>query len=182
MDREEEFSELYYENYDSIRKYVSSMMGQGFMADDIVQETFLEAWRKYDIVRKHPNKGGWLMRTACFKMRNLNKKVQRQEVVPLEENLAEGAREEYGYEMKELELFLDTVLNEEERVRFRRFYLWGYTAEELSMLEGITENNARVRICRLLNKLRKEIMAVSFLVLAANKCITEFLIWGRDML
>ena len=36
MDKDTEFSKLYKEHYESIRKYVKAMLGEGFLADDIV--------------------------------------------------------------------------------------------------------------------------------------------------
>ena len=179
MDKDTEFSKLYKEHYESIRKYVKAMLGEGFLADDIVQETFLEAWRKYDIFRVHPNQIGWLMRTACFKIRNLRKRLSRRDEISLDEKLPEIAREDYSLEMKELEIILEKALNDEERLRFRRYFLWGYPVAEMSKLEGITENNMRVRICRLLNKLRREIKAVSLFSLTLAGILGELclLMW-----
>ena len=119
------------------------------------------------------------MRTACFKIRNLRKRLSRRDEISLDEKLPEIAREDYSLEMKELEIILEKALNDEERLRFRRYFLWGYTVAEMSKLEGITENNMRVRICRLLNKLRREIKAVSLFSLTLAGILGELclLMW-----
>ena len=43
MDKDTEFSKLYKEHYESIRKYVKAMLGEGFLADDIYRKLF---WRR----------------------------------------------------------------------------------------------------------------------------------------
>lgn len=175
MNRDEEFSKFYSENYEIVFRYVYSMLGESFISEDIVQDTFLEAWRRFDIIRSHPNRVGWLMRTACYKMRNISRREKRRETIPYDENLEEAAKEDSGYVERELELFLEKTLNEEERTRFRRYFLWGYTVEEMSDLEGVTKNNIRVRICRLMNKVKEKILAVCFMALMLGNIIVVIL-------
>lgn len=165
MDRDKEFSKFYSENYEKVYRYVKAMLGEGFLAEDIVQDTFLEAWRKYDSIRNYSNKSGWLMRTACLKMKNMNRRAERRLNVALDETMMETAKEDKGYAIKELELFVKKILNEEEQIRFRRYFLWGYSIDKMAVLEGVTQNNARVRICRLVNKLREKILAICFMAL-----------------
>lgn len=177
MDKNPGFSEFYCEHFNDVYKYVKYILGDNFIAEDITQETFLEAWRKYDIITEHPNVMGWLMRTARYKMRNMNKKMCNNELTSLDESQTDIAREENGFAMKAFELFLEAVLDKEEQTRFRRYYIWGYSSEEICELENITEINARVRISRLYNKLKKELEAVSLVIFAAGGVLAEICVW-----
>lgn len=171
MDKDKEFSKLYQENYEILYNTLRFTYDSGQLAEDVVQETFLEAWKKYNILCSHPNTRGWLMKTACLKMRNVRKKMQMHEVPLSEENLLEKGNGECdsGFEIKEMNLFLDAVMTSEERRRFKRYYIWGYSPKELAALEGVTENNVRVRISRLLKKLRREVLAGCLFCLAAGE-------------
>lgn len=157
MSREEQFSKLYNEHYISLYKAVVSVMGRGFWVEDIVQDTFLEAWKKYEQLQNHPDIAGWLFRTARFKIQNFYRKMEHQELLFQEAELPEKGAAEWGYEIKELELTLSESFTKEELLLFRRYYLWGYTLCELSSIHHISENNARVRISRLNSKLRREL-------------------------
>lgn len=79
-------------------------------------------------------------------------------------------------------MILEKTLNEEERLRFKRYYLWGYTIPEIARLEGISENNARVRISRVIHKLRKEILAVSFLSFAMSGMLENLCMLVKDFM
>ena len=58
------FEELYRSEYDNIKRYVRRMITDGNGIEDIVQETFVEAYRKISFLRTHPNVPGWLRVTA----------------------------------------------------------------------------------------------------------------------
>ena len=58
-----------------------------------------------------------------------------------------------------------------------------FPAEELAEhLEGISENNARVRISRVIHKLRKEILAVSFLSFAMSGMLENLCMLVKDFM
>ena len=181
MDKEAEFVKMYEEHYKTVQRYVKTILGSSSFAEDVVQDTFLEAWRKFDIIREHPNQGGWLIRTACYKIRNIRKRFNRLETISLDDGV-EPSREDYALETKELDVILEKTLNEEERLRFKRYYLWGYTIPEIARLEGISENNARVRISRVIHKLRKEILAVSFLSFAMSGMLENLCMLEKDFM
>lgn len=157
VEKKKKFSEWYTENYDTVRKYAAVVMREGSLAEDIAQDTFLEAWNKFEVLRNHPNVKGWLIKTAYFKVNNLIRKRSRAEQLTFGNGHPEGVWEEQGYRVKELELVLKAWLSMEEKKRFERVFLWGYSAADVAVLEGITENNARVRISRLTKKLSRNI-------------------------
>ena len=157
LEKRNKFSEWYSENYESVCRYAAVVMGERSMAEDIAQDTFLEAWNKFEVLRTHPNVKGWLIKTAYFKINNLIRKRSRTERLSFGNGQPDGMREEQGYRGKELEMALKAWMSLEEKKRFERVFLLGYSAADVAVLEGITENNAKVRISRLTKKLSRNI-------------------------
>ena len=66
-------------------------------------------------------------------------------------------RNEDGYGKAELDIILLKGLSEEEKRRFVRYFVCGYTISEMAELEKISENNMSVRISRLRDKIAQNI-------------------------
>lgn len=60
-------------------------------------------------------------------------------------------------ENQELDLVITKGLTEEEKNRFHKYFLHGYSISELAQLEKISENNMSVRISRLRSKIAQNI-------------------------
>lgn len=71
------FNELYQENFWKLKRYALTCMNEN-QAEEVVQDTFLEATQKIDILMTHENAGGWLMSTLKNKIRNWQRKNQRE--------------------------------------------------------------------------------------------------------
>ena len=94
--RDNYFNELMKKTYDKIYTFVGKGCGDREFVEDVVQETFYEAYRKIDILMVHPNQMGWLYETAKNKRMKLGKK--RGEFYLLEgevDNLGAENAEEY---------------------------------------------------------------------------------------
>ncbi len=127
------------------------------MVEDIVQDVFLEAVKKYDSFITHSNPVGWLCQTANYKIMEYERLLQKLHTVCLDE--LEYMEDEYadGFMEIELKLLLDASMTAEEKLRFYRFFLWGWTVEEIAEAEGVTVNNMRVKLSRLKKRLLQEI-------------------------
>lgn len=68
--RHEIFSEIYTANRPKLLHFANKNESCRRVADDLVQDTFHDAWRKFDTLMHHENIGGWLMQTLKNKMRN----------------------------------------------------------------------------------------------------------------
>ena len=91
MNKEEKdryFNELMEKAYDKIYIFASKGCSNREFAEDIVQETFLEAYRKADILIDHPNVMGWLYTTVKNKMMKMGSK--REEHCLLDEAFKSG--------------------------------------------------------------------------------------------
>lgn len=156
MDKESAFKRFYIQNYDKLFSYVNGMLCAEHISEEVVQETFLEAWRKFEKLQGHPAPRGWLFQTAEYKVRNLTRKMKRRKLISFEQ--LEAVPEENRLDMKEWMLVLEKELTDEEQQWLQRYYVVGYSARELAALEGITENNFRVRLNRMLKKIRERMV------------------------
>ncbi|MBR1930456.1 MAG: sigma-70 family RNA polymerase sigma factor [Lachnospiraceae bacterium] len=148
----ESFTVFYKEHYDELCRYVEKRLLQKDFTEDIVQDTFTVAWQKYDRLLVHPNQVGWLKLVAKYKIHEWERTLQH--TVQMDEGWMKMGREEMEYRRKELELLLHQTFSKQELKRFERHFVWGFSHREMAKLEGITEANMRVRLCRMREKIR----------------------------
>ena len=156
-EKQKVIAQAYAENNESLRTYVRACVSGADVAEDIIQEVFVEVLRRYDVFIEHPNQIGWLYVTARHKMQEYEKRCRRSRIAEgdIEEEFPEIGERDKGYLYSELYHSIQSILTPEEMTRFKRYFLWGYTVEEMAEWEGVTVNNMRVRITRLRRKLRK---------------------------
>lgn len=145
--------------YEKIYTFIDRRQADKDFVEDVVQETFLEAYRKAEVLMEHPNQLGWLYITARNKMLKLNsmKKdlcfFEDGEAVYLE-NLR---KEDEQYGEIELEEAIKATVGEEEYHMLRDYCLGGYSSEEMAEKYGLESGNLRMRVSRLKKKLRKNL-------------------------
>lgn len=71
------FNQLYQENLWKLRRYALTCLNEN-QVEEIVQDTFFEATKKIDILIAHENPGGWLMDTLKNKIRNCQRRNQKE--------------------------------------------------------------------------------------------------------
>lgn len=174
-DDEGEFSKLYREYQPFLLRYVSAVVRDKTLAEDIVQETFCEMLDQFEKFRNHPNQRGWLVKTAGYKMREISRKMSSNELVPLQEDIIQPIKNDIGYEMKELEIVMSEVFDENEREYFLKYYLRGYSVKELAAMEGVSENNMRVRLYRLKEKLSRLMNPVFIICVTINYVFIQWI-------
>lgn len=86
--RHEIFNEIYTANRSKLICFANRNENCRRIADDLVQDTFHDAWRKFDTLIYHENNGGWLMQTLKNKMRN-HIRDKRHVEIALVEDMAE---------------------------------------------------------------------------------------------
>lgn len=169
------FEDLYRSEYENIRKYVSRMVTDSNGIEDIVQETFYEAYRKITELRVHPNVPGWLRVTAKNK---IMKWEDKQKKYSLDfEFLLKNAENKNGraddFKMVEAYSTVRKVLSEEELEILRCYYEYGYTSQEMAKRLGVTETCFKVRILRMKQKIKNSLQLPLFL--CAGELILELL-------
>ncbi len=149
--------ELMEATYERIYTFIDRRQADKDFAEDVVQETFLEAYRKAEVLMDHPNQLGWLYITARNKMLKLNSRkrdfcfFEDGEAIYLE-NLR---KEDEQYGEIELEEAIKATVGEEEYHMLHDYYLGGYSSEEMAEKYGLESGNLRMRVSRLKKKLRK---------------------------
>ena len=160
------------ESYEKLYIFISrGSVHKGF-AEDVVQETFLEAYRKAELLMNHPNQMGWLYLTAKNKMMKLLSKSEFAYSLDDEEfaHYKRRAVKELKYEAVELEETLKAFISDEEYEMLRDYYLNGYSSEEVAEKYGIDKGVIRMRMSRLKKRLRADIIAGGIFFLAICLC------------
>ena len=127
-------------------------------AEDVMQESFLDAFRKLDEYKGEGSFGGWLRRIVVNNSIDTLKK--RKEFVPLENNLPEpdddssGAMESIEYRVEEIKKALP-LLPEDYRVILSLLLFEGYDHEEIAQILNISNNVSRTRFFRAKERLLK---------------------------
>jgi RNA polymerase sigma factor (sigma-70 family) len=127
-------------------------------AEDVMQDSFLDAFRKIEEYKGEGSFGGWLRRIVVNNSIDALKK--RKEHVSLENYMNELADEPNGfaesveYRVEEIKRAVP-MLPEEHRVILSLFLFEGYDHEEISQILSITNNASRTRYSRAKSKLLK---------------------------
>jgi RNA polymerase sigma factor (sigma-70 family) len=126
-------------------------------AEDIMQESFLDAFRRLDSYSGEGSFGMWLKRIVVNN--SLDTLRRRRETISYEVVEMELPATEDEYNEEEIELQVHAVreaiamLPEEYRVVLSLFLLEGYDHEEISMILHISNNLSRTRYSRARQKL-----------------------------
>lgn len=152
------FEGIYKAYFSDVYKFVYRRISNRETAEDIVQDVFCAAMNAKEKFLEHPEPKGWLIRTAKNKMRELDRRMKHDGLDALEEESPEMAVEDPDYGNVELEMAALSILGEKDWNMVKGFHLGGIPIKELAEEYGIKENNVRVRLFRLREKLRTQIV------------------------
>lgn len=151
------FDILCEEVYDKLLLYLYNTLRSKEIAYDCVQETFLIALEKQDVLKKHPNPEGSLFQTA----KNLSRKYWRESFQKLKRECSFSEqelifKEQYMFFKNDEDIdetiLIDKVLdqlNKEKRTLYALYYLDGYSLREIAIKYQIQEPALRMRYVRL---------------------------------
>lgn len=147
----ERFDALYKENFERLKKIATRILGSAFIAEEIVQDTFMVMLCKKKDVEEHPSPAAWLARTLRFQLANELRKAHYLREVPLMENALAVATER----PEALFEILPRNLSE----RDRQILIW-YFENRLDTLEiacrlGIPVETVRTQIYRAKNRYKE---------------------------
>lgn len=74
-----EFNEMFRRNEAIVYNFIRYRILDKSLAQDVLQETFYLAYKKWDILKDHPNQTGWLLETARYKIQEFNRKIKKLE-------------------------------------------------------------------------------------------------------
>lgn len=126
-------------------------------AEDIMQESFLDAFRRLDSYTGEGSFGSWLKRivinNSLDSLRRTKESISiEEEEIDLPETIEESREEELRFQVEEVKRAI-TQLPEDYRVVLSLFLLEGYDHEEISEILKISNNLSRTRFVRAKQKL-----------------------------
>jgi RNA polymerase sigma-70 factor (ECF subfamily) len=161
-DAEAKVSQLYRENSAYVLRYVTRLLRDRYLAEDVVQETMLRAWRHCDELS--PEKGsmrGWLIRVAHnIAMDKLRMRRSRPAEVA-EESAPEGVLADHADAVVTALQVQHALsrLSPGHRDVLELMYLNGFTAKETAERLGIPEGTVFSRSHHALRILRRALGA-----------------------
>ncbi len=147
-------SQAFRSYYKDLYLYAASHTKNVLPVEDIVSETFTVACEKIETFKEHPNKKGWLLNVAHFKILETYRRLHASDML-YTEDMEELADLSSPYADCRLRLTVKDVLTAEEYLRFRRYFVWGYSLEEMAALEHVSKSNMSAKLSRLRKKLRR---------------------------
>jgi RNA polymerase sigma factor (sigma-70 family) len=151
--------------YELYRLYSKAMLNIAFRvlgnvaeAEDILQESFLDAFNKIKDFRQETTFGLWLKQIVVSKSINLLRK-RRIAWAELEDGMLENIPDEEPEDNEEMQFKVAQVkqamneLPEGYRVVLSLYLLEGYDHEEIGQILNITENTSRTQFLRAKRKL-----------------------------
>lgn len=165
MDRKAqvEMYQLYYKAmYNSSLRIVNNRAD----AEDIMQESFLDAFRKLDMYNENGSFGSWLKRIVVNKSLDFLKtkkniiriddmKVEIMEITDLQEE--ENSMVEVDIQLREIKEAIN-CLPDHYRIIVSMYLMDGYNHNEIAQILNLSYENVRVRYIRAKKKLINEIM------------------------
>ncbi|MCH2042533.1 MAG: sigma-70 family RNA polymerase sigma factor [Saprospiraceae bacterium] len=156
-----QFRVLYSKYYEPIFRFIYQRTADESMAADLCSQVFLKAMQN---LHKYEFKGvpfsAWLFRIASNEIAQHFRKINKNRVITLEENNTKDLEDEFE-DKADLEInikILKAVIQdlkpaEVELLELRFFEKRPF--KEVAQILDITENNAKVKIYRLLQKMKK---------------------------
>lgn len=128
-------------------------------AEDVMQESFLQGFRKIDDFKGDASFGAWLKRIVVNKALDTIKKkkesvsLEESGIDPAAEDVAENYLEVLSYKTDQIRKGIEQ-LEDDDRVIVSLFLLEGYDHEEISQILNISNNASRTRYSRARTRLK----------------------------
>lgn len=153
MNKQEDFTQLYNEFGEGIRKLCLGYTGDAALAQDLLQETFITVWNNMDKFRGEAKWSTWIYRIAVNTcLSHLRKK--KDTLVDIDNSPAAMISDETNTKEQEVQLLYKCIsqLQEADRLVIT-LVLEDKPYEEIASITGITEANLRVKIHRIKKQL-----------------------------
>ncbi len=159
------FSEIYIANHPKLLRYARTNKLCAPVAEELVQDTFHDAWSKFGELINHENIGGWLMQTLKNKMRNYARAKRRETSLRVDH----GDRSE---DIAAPDDFINALIasdalsaiyrlvydnfKEDDITLFRRIFIENASHAEVAAELGITVWTSQKRLERIRKRIRDE--------------------------
>lgn len=161
MKNEEFIEKLFFSEYEKLCTYAEHTLIDRDNADDVVQDTFHEAVKKFDVLISHPNPAGWLMQTLKHKIRDYNRStarhlrrfvpIKKEHVLPYEEKDFDMGRSSIADIISTMKKELDP----DDYYLVHRIAIEGASHLTVSKELGISVHASQKRLERIRKKIKK---------------------------
>jgi RNA polymerase sigma-70 factor (ECF subfamily) len=155
QDRESRFNSLISVYMDDLYRYAYWLTHDRAVADDLVQETMVRAWKSMDRLQNPKAVKGWLITILRREnARRFERYQPKQSAIPTEELAAKKAEYDTSTEAFALRRALER-LPEDYREPLLLQVIHGYSQKEIAAQLGLSSAGAGTRLFRARQKLRK---------------------------
>jgi RNA polymerase sigma-70 factor (ECF subfamily) len=156
-----DFWKIYDQYYGPVRKFILAYVRDEWVADDLIQETFVRIQKNLDGVRDHSKISSWIFRIAhnlCHdhfresKRSTLNQRKIQKEIVTLKEAVVQKELEQQ--QMGECVQDKMDLLPPDYRTVLILSDIMAFNQKEIAEILDISVSNVKVRIHRARNKMR----------------------------
>ena len=152
---------LYNQYYKAMFNVSYRIVGDSYLAEDVMQESFLKAFRKLDTFSGNVTFGSWLKKIVINTSISELKKLNKHQFESLDENVDDLIVKEESENFTELkaESILKTIqsLKSNYKIILTLFFIEGYDLEEITSILNISYENCRTMMSRAKESLRKKL-------------------------
>ena len=152
---------LYNQYYKAMFNVSYRIVGDSYLAEDVMQESFLKAFRKLDTFSGNVTFGSWLKKIVINTSISELKKLNKHQFESLDENVGDLIVKEDSENFTELkaESILKTIqsLKSNYKIILTLFFIEGYDLEEITSILNISYENCRTMMSRAKESLRKKL-------------------------
>ena len=155
--KQERYESLVGNLYQDVFRYALWITKNQPLAEDLVQETFLRAWRSLDSLEKDEAAKAWLFTILRRENARLYERY-RPELVDIEDQSVADSSDQEPESKMERELLLSAIhrLDEEYREPLLLQVIGGFSGKEIAEIMDLNNNTVMTRLFRARNKLKQE--------------------------
>jgi len=156
-----ELLKIHDQYYDRIKRFILSLVKDEWIADDLVQETFLKIRKHIDSVREPSKISSWIFRIAynlCQDHFRSTPLKNEKKIDLLSKTYADEIQIQEKLEQNQMGVCVKEKINmlpESLQIPLILFDMEGFTHKEIASILNISEENAKVRLHRARKELKK---------------------------
>lgn len=151
------FTALVAEHHRDLVRLAYAIVGDPDTANDVAQSAWAAAWRNRHRVREPAKVRGWLLTISANEARRSLRRRRLRQLIPFTDVTDRGAAAADADDRLDLVRAIGRLTPRDRELLARRYGL-GETSQEIGDAIGMSDSGVRVRIGRLLNKLREELL------------------------
>ena len=152
---------LYNQYYKAMFNVSYRIVGDSYLAEDVMQESFLKVFTKLDSFSGNVTFGSWLKKIVINTSINELKKSNKYQFESLDDTseIYDFKEESENYSELKAESILKTIqsLKSNYKIILTLFFIEGYDLEEISSILNISNENCRTMMSRAKERLRKKL-------------------------